>query len=95
MSLALAETQLSVSLALAEAELAEAVEEKQSQILDRLLKKSLNRNGDTVKQVRSAWVTACGGAMEIFATRNTYTTLTLIAARERKGACGVLQEAHG
>ena len=82
-----------MSLALAEAELAEAVEEKQSQILDRLLKKSLNRNGDTVKQVRSAWVTACGGAVEIFA--NTCTPLTLIAARERKGACGVLQEAHG
>ena len=84
-----------MSLAIAEAELAEAVEEKQSQILDRLLKKSLNRNEDTVKQVRSAWVTACGGAVEIFATRNTCTTLTLITARERKGACGVLQEAHG
>jgi len=40
-----------VPLALDDPELAEAVEEKQSQILNRLLKKSLARNQGTMKQV--------------------------------------------
>ena len=37
-------------------ELTEAVEEKQSQILDRLLKKSLHRNKATLQKVRSVCI---------------------------------------
>ena len=48
----LIQLQLCVLIETAKPELVEAVEEKQSQILDRLLKKSLHRNQATLQKVR-------------------------------------------
>ena len=82
-----------VPIETAKPELTEAVEEKQSQILGRLLKKSLHRNQATLEKVRTVCIMLGGyvcGLSSAHCKRNIRPS-----AREWESSGVILQKAHG